>query len=398
MARAASLEPYKSKTASSARPWCVDVPPNLSDTGKRKRLFFSKKTEATLECEKLKTRRDNFGVSLNTMSPARIAIAAEAFNLLDPQGIDLLEAVRAYLEDLRHKTASVTFGTAFDRFAELKREKSENYRQEIRHAKAKFEPLLEVPICDIKAQDLEPILDSLPDSSRNAKMRRLRSVFNLAIKRGWMKPGTSPIARLDFAEPSVKEVQIYSMDEVERILLHSLNNDLDLLPFLVLGLFCGIRPDGELQKLEWSAVRFDGDKPQVVIPPEVSKMKRRRFVDLSPNAVTWLEAYRRDGGSMEGKIVPFGFNVLRKKRRKNQAEAKIGRWIQQGMRHSFCTYWLAQHKDVNQLVLQSGHTDADTMWRHYHRGVTEAEARKFWSIVPPKTDAKVIPFPEAKQA
>src|SRR5215472_14060233 len=106
MARTASLEPYKSKTASSARPWCVDVPPNLSDTGKRKRLFFSKKAEATRECEKLKTRRDNFGVSLSTMSPARIAIAAEAFNLLDPQGIDLLEAVKAYLQDLGYRTAS----------------------------------------------------------------------------------------------------------------------------------------------------------------------------------------------------------------------------------------------------------------------------------------------------
>jgi hypothetical protein len=38
------------------------------------------------------------------------------------------------------------------------------------------------------------------------------------------------------------------------------------------------------------------------------------------------------------------------------------------------------------------------MWRHYHRGVTDAEAEKFWSIVPPKKGAKVIPFPEAKQA
>jgi len=40
------------------------------------------------------------------------------------------------------------------------------------------------------------------------------------------------------------------------------------------------------------------------------------------------------------------------------------------------------HKDINKLVLQSGHTSVDTMWRHYHRGTTEAEAKKFWAIMP----------------
>jgi hypothetical protein len=44
------------------------------------------------------------------------------------------------------------------------------------------------------------------------------------------------------------------------------------------------------------------------------------------------------------------------------------------------------YKDVNELVLQSGHDSVDTMWRNYHKGVTEAEARKFWAIRPPATD------------
>jgi integrase len=148
-------------------------------------------------------------------------------------------------------------------------------------------------------------------------------------------------------------------------------HDLELVPFLTLAVFCGIRPDGELQKLEWSDLRFDGEKPQVVIRLEVSKINRLRFVDLSDNAIAWLSAYRQSGGSTQGKIVPFSANVLRKKRRKNRVDAKISRWIQQGLRHTYCSCWLAVHKDVNQLVLQSGHTNTETMWEHYHRGVTE---------------------------
>ena len=43
---------------------------------------------------------------------------------------------------------------------------------------------------------------------------------------------------------------------VARMLEHALAEDLALLPFLVLGFFSGIRPDGELQKIDWSDVHL----------------------------------------------------------------------------------------------------------------------------------------------
>jgi hypothetical protein len=75
------------------------VPPALSDTGKRKRKFFETKKLAEAECERLEARRDNFGVSLTAMTPARIAEASEAYKLLDPHHIGLLDAVRGFLDD-----------------------------------------------------------------------------------------------------------------------------------------------------------------------------------------------------------------------------------------------------------------------------------------------------------
>jgi hypothetical protein len=94
--RSASLGPYKSSTSPN-RPWCVDVPPTLSDTGKRKRKFFETKKLAEAECEKLEARRDNFGVSLNAMTPSRIAEAAEAYKLLEGTSATLLDAVHGFL-------------------------------------------------------------------------------------------------------------------------------------------------------------------------------------------------------------------------------------------------------------------------------------------------------------
>lgn len=176
------------------------------------------------------------------MTPARIATAAEAYALLDPHNIDLLQAVRAHLEVVEQRAESVTFEAAFDRFAELKQTKSLKYKQEIRHTKATFSSLLGRMVCDISVRDLEPILNKLPAGSRNAKMRRLRSVFNLAIKREWILPGSSPIARLDFVQGSRKEVEIVPVDLVTKMFEDALENDLELLPFLTLGFFCGIRP------------------------------------------------------------------------------------------------------------------------------------------------------------
>ena len=67
------------------------------------------------------------------------------------------------------------------------------------------------------------------------------------------------------------------------------------------------------------------------------------------------------------------------------------------MRHTFCSNWLAFHKDVNELVLQSGHDSVDTMWRNYHKGVTEKEAKRFWAILPPRGTENVIPFATSAQ-
>jgi integrase/recombinase XerD len=227
-------------------------------------------------------------------------------------------------------------------------------------------------------------------------MRRLRSVFNLAIKRGWMLPGTSPIARMDFADGQNKEVETVPISLVAKMLNHALENDLQLLPFLSLAFFCGIRPDGELQKLKWRDI--DLADRVVTMPPEVSKTARRRFVDISRNLIAWLEAYRRRGGRIEGRVVPFSPNVLRKKRRANwkAAAGSEARWIQQGARHTYCSCWLAMHGDINKLVLQSGHDNVDTMWRSYHKGVKKSEAKKFWAISPKRPKpGKIIEFKQA---
>jgi len=64
--------------------------------------------------------------------------------------------------------------------------------------------------------------------------------------------------------------------------------------------------------------------------------------------------------------------------------------------HVLLQLGLAVHKDVNKLVLQSDHDSVDTMWRNYHAGVPEVEAKRFWEILPPgQAERKIIPLARA---
>jgi integrase len=390
MPRTAILKPARrnARATKGLAAWAVNVPSELSPTGKRQELFFATKGEATAECEKLKARKDNFGSSLGSMSSARIEKAAEAYKLLDPIGIDLLVAVRNYLEGHKQRTASVPFADLFSSYIEAKADRDAAYLKELRvtRDRAEFHALRSRFVSDIKPRDLRPILDAMTPGARNPVMRYLRAIFNFGIKRGYLSE--NPIDRLDFADRPRHEVVTVPIDQVSAILQHALENDLELLPFLTLGFFCGIRPDGELLELEWSDVKLAEN--EVVIRPEVSKTNRRRFVDLSDNAKAWLAAYAERGGVMAGKVVRYTESELRRHRRANWQAAGIVDWPQQGMRHTYCSNWLAVHKDVNRLVLMSGHDSVDTMWRNYHAGIPEAEAKRFWEITPPTAERKII--------
>jgi integrase len=113
-----------------------------------------------------------------------------------------------------------------------------------------------------------------------------------------------------------------------------------------------------------------------------------------------LDNYRVRGGDMDGPIVKMNAHYLRTRRTANwkAAAGKGVKWIQDGMRHTFCSNWLAFHEKIDRLVLISGHDSVDTMWRHYYKGTTKAAATAFWHLYPPAINPEnVVSFPIAEK-
>lgn len=141
----------------------------------------------------------------------------------------------------------------------------------------------------------------------------------------------------------------------------------ELLGYLVLALFCGIRPE-EVDRLSWDDVRKDG----VAISEAASKTGHRRFVPLRPAASAWITAARRLGG----KLPPANrVRFLRKTRKLSGVK-----WGHDVLRNTFCTY-SAPIWGTIETAASAGHSE-QVLKAHYLEAAPKEQALAFWALRP----------------
>jgi integrase len=127
------------------------------------------------------------------------------------------------------------------------------------------------------------------------------------------------------------------------------------------------------------------------VPEEKSKTAIRRIVEMEPVLVRWLDYYIKAGGNTHDGVTPA--SKLRKRLRRARKTAGIDPWPQDAPRRTFASCWLAVHSEVNRLNNLMGHTSPEMLWRHYHKAVTQKQAKGFWKIEPPRYKSrKIIPL------
>jgi integrase len=391
MPRNLSLRPRRLPSlGNEALQWIINVPASLSPTGKRQRRFFATREQAEVECELLKTRKFNFGHSLLMMSPQRIAEARACYQRLElecPEAT-LPQAVEEFIKLHRNRTSSVPLRTLFDSVLAAKGDTDRDYQRKLREAFNRFADLDGVLVSELDPQRIERVLKGLSAGNRNTQMRYLRLAFNYGKKRGWL--AENPINRLEFKKVVRDEVEIFAPAIVEKLLFDALSNELSIIPYLVFSFFCGIRPQNEIQKVLWSDIDLTAKEHHVTIRPTVAKKRRKRWIDLSANALAWVDEYRARDGKIDGRIIPFSWSTLRRKRDRLACRVGLDAWPQDGTRHTWASAWLRQHGDINKLVLQAGHDSPTTMWNHYYQAMTPQDATAFWAIYPPEREERRI--------
>jgi integrase len=188
--------------------------------------------------------------------------------------------------------------------------------------------------------------------------------------------------------------------EARRLLEGALRHPkLDLLGTVVLGLLCGIRV-GELQRLDWDLVKLDTDNPFVTIPATMAKKRSIRNVEIPQNALRWLSLVPKRSGLIikvnNDEAYRLKFNRLLQLSgfgKKSSSGDWESDWKTNAMRHSFGSYHYALHGNPLETSRQLGHKSSDqVLFDHYRALATKEQGEAFFSIVPPKSESKLVEF------
>lgn len=374
MSRQAALLP--TRLAGRRLQWCVSLPPPLSEAGARERRFFATKVQAETFIEQTRARLLNQGIATHGLSAGQREAAAAAFRLLNGEEPSVLvEIVREHLKRKNERERSVSFDELREAFLSAKSGRSTAYHRQMRSAFEKLGALSKRNLMVIEVADLERELQGSPPAARNAHLRVANAAFNFAIKKGWAF--TNPVARIDFSENRRGEVQVLSNTEAAALLAAACDRDLDLLPYHLFGLFAGIRPQ-ELERMKWEHVQLD--ESHILLPSSVTKTGKRRVIDIESLLADWLRWVIMEHGPKSGLVTPP--TNLRKRLRAIRSAAGITTWVQDIMRHTYASNWLATNGSVDKLRANLGHRSNDVLWRHYHKAVLRKDAEQFWATSP----------------
>ena len=390
MPKIAQMTPVRSQWA-GINQWKIDLPASLSPTGKRQRFFFETKQEAINFGQEQRTRIGNYGTAgVTGLSPAQLEQAALAFDGIKPYSVSLNEVVKEWCARRVDRDATVTFAVGYGQYLDhlnVKRVKgrlvSDDYRRQTKQCLNRFPSLHDHPLTDIDPKMVAKGTNDMPPAMKNAFLRILCAFFSWCAEtpREWIKTNPAATDKVKRESLSKREVLIYQPDEVKRLLAAAPD---DLLPFFAFGFFAGIRPQ-ELKRLEWSHLNLE--EKAIVLPANLTKTATRRVITVDPTLSAWLNWYISKHGIQQGLVTPT--TNLRKRLDAIRAAAKVTN-IQDGMRHSYASYWLAVNKDEHRLRENLGHRSSDELWDHYHKATTEKEAKQFWAIAPPAKDQKKI--------
>lgn len=336
--------------------WMVSIPKTMSGDGKRRKRYFPQLKEAEKFAKSL--RGDyHTGLRGGTISPELATDAVRAAEILAPYGLTLVEAARQAAEKIEAGSSPETFRERYHSFCdEMESHWSDAHRATM-HRLPRWVP---PDFMDTK------LVEITPDRVRDALVRKNRKLFDSTIKGRVTR--IMAVVHGRGGRRRQGSFEILTDDQRKALLAACATQEERWVASLLL--YAGIRPsmeDGEIRRLEWSAVGTD----DIYITPQVSKTGADRHIPLTPVLRRALKGHPKDG-----LVLPSGF---RKRWQEIRRTAGIAH-TKDATRHTFASHFLAAFGD-HAAKQAMGHTaGSDTLFRHYRRAVTEAQGKAYFAV------------------
>ena len=355
--------------------WQVDFA-KRSAGGKRIQKSFKTKAKATAWAVAKQQELAVLGRAAFELTDDEKKTALDAFGKLKANDFpfaSLLDAVGFYIQHHDPAKEQRTVQQAFDELviAKQKANRRPNTIHDLHQRIGRFaKDFGGRPAHEVMTHEIEEWLDKkgyYHPTTRGNYIRHLVGFYNFCVKRGYSHH--NPALALEKPSKDEKIPEILTVDEVAAFLSAVQEQCADLIPFIAISIFAGLRRQ-EVIELDWSQI--DLDRHTITVTPETAKRRRTRYVNIAENLVEWLRPHLRESGKLHYSRVYF---------QNAQKQAGI-KWSIDVMRHSYGSYHLAVHNNAALTALQMGHTRVSVLFEHYRQAVRAEDAEQFWNIRP----------------
>ena len=337
-------------------------------SGKRLRRYVKSEKDAKKKAKALDDERKRLGDAWADLESRKKWTILEILRDIEKEGTTLLEVWESWKSINIGGGAGITIEDSIAQFLELKAEAGRRalYLREAGYGLRLFAKGREGrDLASVTLGEVQKWLAGLEKSqaTKQTLQSRLNSLFSWAVRQGYV--AANPIGNMEKISVTKTDPQILTNDQCRRLVAACHTIDADMLCYLGLALFCGIRPE-ECQRLTADAI--DLDRCTVTISGDVAKTRNRRIVSMTEPAIRLLSF---------GNLCEYKTN-FRKRLVAIRKEAKINKWPKDVLRHTAASHF-HNFYTVDEATKQLGHS-ADVMLRHYRQMVTQEETKEWLGI------------------
>lgn len=337
------------------------------------------------------------------IAAAPTTLIAELINLHQQcrsAGTSVAAAVEFWIPYYKKKVASVPLADVIDQFiahCRTKGKATSTVKERVYRLgllKCAYDDTPDVTVFEAcKVENLRGFIKDEEDRTSAASARNVWAV--LSALGTWAKNRdllpSNPCKVIEKPKIEDRSVKVLGPNEVKKLLKIAIENyDREILSYLVISLFAGIRPHEfvtELPKqsgwvtLNWLAIL---NRRKLVKEKRLGKIKKARQIPINETLASWI-AYiqERENGMLVGPVVK-GYSFYQRFRRWKRAHypEEMPAIEDDILRHSYGTYRVIQIDNVGKVAIEMGNSES-MVRQHYLDGErTEEEAEQYWQLTP----------------
>lgn len=359
--------------------------------GKRVQRSYPTEKAANDALKAAKKAQQRHGTMASELTGSVMAEMVLARDRLREAGATISEAVDFFLKHGSRMKERISTAELVKRFIDTKDNMSARYRRQLKVSLGSLARHMGTRQAhEVMPADMEAWLNASGWSpkTRNNYAGDARACFSWAMKKGHAR--INPAGEIPKAKLGDEEIGTLTVEQCEVLLRGALKRP-EMMGFVVLGLYGGLRP-AEIQRLDWSAVNLD--ERTVIVEGRQAKTRRRRVVDLEPNAIEWIMAAKvKREGPICGRFWDARWRIFRrslgwavgtgeKRIKETKVEPVYGEWPHNALRHTNASMDYAMHQNEARLQARLGHESAAMLHRHYRALKTRTEAEAYFGLQP----------------